>query len=109
MLKNNQEISFYWLAISLKEDVKLDKKPILMKIAKSSIQKLIEDFKSNSKNENYLFHIKDNNSQIFFFSKDIYFIKISPVKPDEPKVIPENENINSTEPEENNVEGHVFF
>lgn len=83
-LKNgNQNTKYYWLAITLKETAKLDKKPILLKVEESFIEEIIKEIKINSKNENYLFHLTDKYSDIFFFSKDIYFIKISPVKFDD--------------------------
>lgn len=76
----DQNSKYYWLAITLKESAKLDKKPILLKVEESFIKEIISELKVNAKNENYLFHLADKYSDIFFFSKDIYFIKISPVK-----------------------------
>lgn len=74
--------NFFWLAINLKEYAKFDKKPILLKVRDSDILEIIQNIKTNALNENYLFHIKAFDNQVFFYSKDIYYIKVSAVKPE---------------------------
>lgn len=70
---------WFWLAITLKDHVRSNKKPILLKISGEKIDEVIKDIKANSLKENYLFHIQAFANQVFFYAKDICTIKISSV------------------------------
>lgn len=85
--------NFFWLAINLKEYAKFDKKPILLKVRGSNLLEIIKDIKTNALNENYLFHIKASDNQVFFYSKDIYCIKVSAVKPESQAFDKYNHNV----------------